>query len=34
MIFAAISGSGPAVVAALGTILVPAMVGRGYSASY
>lgn len=34
MIFAAISGSGPAVVAALGTILVPAMVKRGYSAAY
>jgi C4-dicarboxylate transporter DctM subunit len=34
MIFAAISGSGPAVVAALGVILVPAMVQRGYSASY
>jgi len=34
MIFAAISGSGPAVVAALGVILVPAMVERGYGAAY
>lgn len=34
MIFAAISGSGPAVVAALGVILVPAMVKRGYDAGY
>lgn len=29
-IFAAISGSGPATVAALGTILIPALVRRGY----
>lgn len=29
-IFAAISGSGPATVAALGTILIPALVKRGY----
>ncbi|MBU2514664.1 TRAP transporter large permease [bacterium] len=34
MIFAAISGSGPAVVAALGVILVPAMVKRDYSPGY
>ncbi|MDR2056348.1 MAG: TRAP transporter large permease [Desulfovibrio sp.] len=34
MIFAAISGSGPAVVAALGVILIPAMVQRGYDAGY
>ncbi|MDR1658984.1 MAG: TRAP transporter large permease [Desulfovibrio sp.] len=34
MIFAAISGSGPAVVAALGVILIPAMVRRGYDAGY
>jgi C4-dicarboxylate transporter DctM subunit len=34
MIFAAISGSGPAVVAALGVILIPAMVKRGYDAGY
>ena len=34
MIFAAISGSGPAVVAALGVILVPAMVERGYDSAY
>lgn len=34
MIFAAISGSGPAVVAALGVILVPAMVKRGYDPAY
>jgi C4-dicarboxylate transporter DctM subunit len=34
MIFAAISGSGPAVVAALGVILVPAMIQRGYDAGY
>lgn len=34
MLFAAISGSGPAVVAALGVILIPAMVQRGYSPSY
>lgn len=34
MIFAAISGSGPAVVAALGVMLIPAMVERGYDPSY
>ena len=34
MIFASISGSGPAVVAALGSILVPAMLDRGYGAAY
>lgn len=34
MIFAAISGSGPAVVAALGVILIPAMVERGYDSAY
>lgn len=34
MIFASISGSGPAVVAALGAILVPAMVKRDYGAAY
>jgi len=34
MIFAAISGSGPAVVAALGVILVPAMAKRGYDPAY
>jgi C4-dicarboxylate transporter DctM subunit len=34
MIFSAISGSGPAVVAALGVILIPAMVKRGYDAGY
>ena len=34
MIFAAISGSGPAVVAALGVILVPAMIKRGYDPAY
>ncbi len=34
MLFAAISGSGPAVVAALGVILIPAMVQRGYDAGY
>ncbi|MCT7653637.1 TRAP transporter large permease subunit [Oceanimonas sp. NS1] len=28
--FAAISGSGPATVAAIGTITIPAMVARGY----
>ncbi len=32
--FAAISGSGPATVAALGTIIVPAMVAAGYDAAY
>lgn len=34
MFFAAISGSGPAVVAALGAILIPAMVRRGYRDDY
>lgn len=34
MMFAAISGSGPAVVAALGGILIPAMVKRGYKNEY
>lgn len=34
MMFAAISGSGPAVVAALGGILIPAMVHRGYKNEY
>ncbi len=34
MIFAAISGSGPAVVAALGVILIPAMTKGGYGAAY
>ena len=32
--FAAISGSGPATVAALGSILIPAMVGVGYRPSF
>ncbi|WP_067728909.1 TRAP transporter large permease [Oceanobacillus damuensis] len=31
MFFSAISGSGPATVAAIGTIMIPAMVSRGYS---
>lgn len=31
MFFSAISGSGPATVAAIGTIMIPAMVQRGYS---
>lgn len=31
MFFSAISGSGPATVAAIGTIMIPAMVKRGYS---
>jgi C4-dicarboxylate transporter DctM subunit len=34
MIFASISGSGPAVVAALGAILIPAMIKRDYDAAY
>lgn len=34
MFFAAISGSGPATVAALGTILIPAMIEAGYDAAY
>src|SRR5690625_2773462 len=32
--FAAISGSGPAVVAAIGAILIPSMVERNYDADY
>ena len=32
--FAAISGSGPGTVAAVGTILIPAMVRNGYSREY
>ena len=32
--FAAISGSGPATVAALGPIIIPAMVQAGYKASH
>lgn len=34
MIFASISGSGPAVVAALGTFLIPAMIKRNYDTAY
>ena len=34
MFFAAISGSGPATVAAIGTLTIPAMVERGYSKLY
>ncbi|VEF46138.1 C4-dicarboxylate transporter permease large protein [Bacillus freudenreichii] len=34
MFFSAISGSGPATVAAIGTILIPAMIKQGYSASF
>ncbi|WP_429163340.1 TRAP transporter large permease subunit [Desulfitispora alkaliphila] len=34
MLFAAISGSGPATVAAIGAITIPAMIQRGYSASF
>jgi C4-dicarboxylate transporter DctM subunit len=34
MIFAAISGSGPATVAALGMIMIPSMVEAGYDKSY
>lgn len=34
MFFAAISGSGPAVVAALGSILIPTMRDRGYPSDY
>lgn len=34
MFFAAISGSGPAVVAAIGAILIPSMVKRNYDADY
>ena len=32
--FAAISGSGPATVAAIGTIMIPAMVNKGYSKDF
>src|SRR5699024_1395729 len=31
VIFAAISGSGPATVAAIGVILIPAMIAKGYT---
>lgn len=34
VIFAAISGSAPATTAAIGTIMIPAMVARGYSRAY
>ncbi len=34
MFFAAISGSGPATVAAIGSIMIPAMVNAGYSVGY
>lgn len=34
MFFAAISGSGPATVAAIGSLTIPAMVERGYSKSF
>ena len=34
MLFAAISGSGPATAAAIGGIMIPAMVKQGYSKSY
>ncbi|GAB7388883.1 TRAP transporter large permease [Bacillaceae bacterium] len=34
MFFAAISGSGPATVAAIGSILIPAMVARGYDRNF
>ncbi|HHW07217.1 MAG TPA: TRAP transporter large permease [Clostridia bacterium] len=34
VLFAAISGSGPATVAAIGAIMIPAMSKRGYSADY
>jgi C4-dicarboxylate transporter DctM subunit len=34
MFFAAISGSGPATVAAIGTIMIPAMIRLGYSAPF
>lgn len=34
LIFAAISGSAPATVAAIGVIMIPAMVERGYSKAY
>ena len=34
MFFAAISGSGPATVSAIGTFMIPAMKGRGYHADF
>ncbi|MCL2001215.1 MAG: TRAP transporter large permease, partial [Planctomycetes bacterium] len=34
MFFAAISGSGPATVAAIGSLMIPSMVSKGYSRSY
>ncbi|MEK5145705.1 MULTISPECIES: TRAP transporter large permease [Psychrobacillus] len=34
MFFAAISGSGPATVAAIGTLLIPAMINQGYNAGF
>ena len=34
MVFAAMSGSGPATVAAIGTMTIPAMVARGYDKNY
>jgi C4-dicarboxylate transporter DctM subunit len=34
MFFAAISGSGPATVAAIGSIMIPSMIKRGYGADY
>ncbi|MDR1535082.1 MAG: TRAP transporter large permease [Planctomycetota bacterium] len=34
MFFAAISGSGPATVAAIGSLMIPSMISRGYSISY
>lgn len=34
MFFAAVSGSGPATVAAIGTMVVPAMIEKGYSKSF
>ncbi|MCC8189733.1 MAG: TRAP transporter large permease [Planctomycetes bacterium] len=34
MFFAAISGSGPATVAAIGSLMIPSMVERGYDRSY
>ncbi|MCQ5146051.1 TRAP transporter large permease subunit [Enterocloster bolteae] len=34
MVFAAMSGSGPATVAAIGTMTIPAMIARGYDRNY
>ena len=34
MFFGAVSGSGPATVAAIGTIIIPAMIDRGYDVGY